>query len=86
LSISKNTVHQLLGHPEDCFLIRTVWVEAPSERQRMVNPRKGSPVDPILILVFDRTGRATGEHALETAVLVELERRGTRVAYLRTPH
>lgn len=28
LSISKDTVHQLLGHLEDCFLVRTVWVDA----------------------------------------------------------
>jgi predicted AAA+ superfamily ATPase len=85
LSISKDTVHQLLGYLEDCFLVRTVWVEAASERQRMVNPRKAYPVDPGLISVFDRTGRANVGHALETAVLVELERRGMRVTYLRTP-
>lgn len=85
LSISKDTVHQLLGYLEDCFLVRTVWVEAASERQRMVNPRKAYPVDPGLISVFDRTGRAKVGHALETAVLVELERRGKRVTYVRTP-
>jgi predicted AAA+ superfamily ATPase len=85
LSISKDTVHQLLGYLEDCFLVRTVWVEAASERQRMVNPRKAYPVDPGLIQVFDRTGRANLGHALETAVLVELERRGMRVTYVRTP-
>ena len=75
LSISKDTVHQLLGHLTDCFLVRTVWLEAKSERQRMVNPRKAYPVDPGLIPVFDRTGRANIGHALETAVMVELERR-----------
>jgi predicted AAA+ superfamily ATPase len=42
-------------------------------------------VDPGLIQVFDRTGRANLGHALETAVLVELERRGMRVTYVRTP-
>jgi predicted AAA+ superfamily ATPase len=85
LSIAKDTVHQLLAHLEDCFLVRTVWVEAASERQRMVNPRKGYPVDPGLIPVFDRTGRANLGHALETVVLIELERRGTTVTYVRTP-
>ena len=35
--------------------------------------------------MFDRTGRANTGHALETAVLVELERRGFEVTYLRTP-
>lgn len=85
LSISKDTVHQLLSYLEDCFLVRTVWVEAASERRRMVNPRKAYPVDPGLIPVFDRTGRANVGHALETVVLVELERRGMTITYVRTP-
>ena len=84
-SISKDTVHELLGHLEDCFLVRTVWIEADSERKRMVNPRKAFPVDPGLISLFDRTGRANTGHALETAVLIELERRGLAVTYVRTP-
>jgi predicted AAA+ superfamily ATPase len=84
-SISKDTVHQLLGHLEDCFLVRTVWIESESERRRMVNPRKAYPVDPGLIPVFDRSGRANLGHALETAVLVELERRRAAVTYVRTP-
>jgi len=85
LSISKDTVHQLLGHLTDCFLVRTVWLEAKSERQRMVNPRKAYPVDPGLIPVFDRTGRANVGHSLESAVMVELERRRCEVTYVRTP-
>ena len=84
-SISKDTVHELLGHLEDCFLVRTVWIEADSERKRMVNPRKAFPVDPGLIPLFDRTGRANTGHVLETAVLIELERRGMAVTYVRTP-
>ena len=50
----------------------------------MVNPRKVYPVDPGLIPVFDRTGRANVGHALETAVLIELERRGCESTYVRT--
>ena len=84
LPIAKDTLHQLLGHLEDCFLVRIVWMESTSERQRMVNPRKAYPVDPGLIRVFDRTGRANLGHALETAVLVELERRRFEVTYVRT--
>jgi predicted AAA+ superfamily ATPase len=84
IAISKDTVHQLLGFLEDCFLIRTVRVETASERRRMVNPRKAYPVDPGLIPVFDRSGRANLGHALETAVQVELERRGMSVSYVRT--
>lgn len=67
------------------MLARLVWMEAASERQRMVNPRKAYPVDPGMIRVFDRTGRANMGHAFETAVLVELKRRGFEVTYVRTP-
>lgn len=84
LAISKDTVHHLLAHLEDCFLIRTVWMESASERQRMVNPRKVYPIDPGLIPIFDRTGRANTGHALETAVFLELERRRCEVTYVRT--
>lgn len=37
-----------------------------------------------LISVFDPTGRRNVGHALETAVLLELERRGTQRSYMRT--
>lgn len=50
----------------------------------MVNPRKVYPVDTGLMPIFDRTGRANLGHALETAVLVELERRGMEVTYVKT--
>src|SRR4029079_7381602 len=85
VSISKDTVHQLLSHLEDCFLVRTVWVDADSERRRMVNPRKAYPIDPGLIPGYDPTGRANLGHALETAVLLELDRRRYEVTYLRMP-
>ena len=85
LAIARDTVHQLVSHLEDCFLVRVVWMESRSERQRMVNPRKTYPVDSGLIRVFDRSGRANLGHALETAVLLELERRRFHVTYVRTP-
>ena len=84
LSVAKDTVHQLLGYLEDCFLVRTVWMEARSERQRMIHPRKAYPVDTGLIPLFDRSGRANLGHSLETAVLIELERRRSEVTYVRT--
>ncbi len=84
IAISRDTLHELLAHLEDCFLVRTVWMESDSERQRMVNPRKAYPVDAGLIPLFDRTGRANLGHTLETAVLVELERRRCAVTYVRT--
>ncbi len=84
IAVGKDTVHELLAHLEDCFLVRTVWMESASERQRMVNPRKAYPVDMGLIPIFDRTGRANLGHALETAVLIELQRRRCEVTYVRT--
>lgn len=42
-------------------------------------------VDPGLIPVFDPTGRANLGHTLETAVLLELARRGCDVTYVLTP-
>jgi len=84
LAVARDTLHQLLSHLEDCFLVRVAWVEGTSERRRMVNPRKVYPVDPGLIPVFDRSGRANLGHALETAVRIELERQGMEVRYVRT--
>lgn len=84
IPIARDTLHALLGYVEDCFLVRTAWVEADSERRRMVNPRKVHPVDPALIPIFDQTGRANRGHALETVVRVELERRRWQVTYVKT--
>ena len=42
-------------------------------------------MDPALIPLHDRTGRANTGHALETAVLVELERRRAAVTWVKTP-
>jgi predicted AAA+ superfamily ATPase len=85
VAVGRDTLHDLLAHLQDCFLVRAIWMESSSERQRMVNPRKIYPVDTGLIPVFDRTGRANLGHALETAVLVELERRQAEVHWVRTP-
>jgi len=84
IAVAKDTLHAYLGHLEDAFLVRTVAIFSGSERQRMVNPRKAYPIDMGLIPVFDPTGRANLGHALETAVLLELERRGAQVFYVRT--
>jgi uncharacterized protein len=84
IPVGKDTLHAYLGHLEDAFLIRTVSMHTSSERQRMVNPRKAYPVDPGLIPPYNRTGRANLGHALETVVLLELERRGYEATYVRT--
>jgi hypothetical protein len=83
LPVSKDTLHAYLAHLEDAFLVRTLSVTTGSERRRMVNPRKIYPIDPGLIPLFDRAGRANLGHALETCVLLELECRGADVGYVR---
>lgn len=84
IGVGKDTLHTFLGYLEDSFLIRVVSLHSTSERQRMVHPRKAYPVDPGLIPIYDRLGRPNLGAALETAILVELERRGCEVAYVRT--
>ncbi|MBM3262755.1 MAG: ATP-binding protein [candidate division Zixibacteria bacterium] len=84
VAVGKDTVHTFLGYLEDAFLVRVVALHTASECQRMVNPRKVYPVDPGLLPVYERSGRQNTGHALETAILVELERRGCEVGYIRT--
>jgi predicted AAA+ superfamily ATPase len=83
--VSVEGILSIFSFLEDAFLVHGVPIETASERQRQVNPRKGYPVDPGLIPVFDRTGRANLGHGLETAVLVELLRRGAEVTWVKTP-
>ena len=82
--VGKDTLHAYLAHLEDAFLVRTVAMHSASERQRMVNPRKAYPVDPALIGLFERSGRTQQGRALEAVVMLELERRGWEVSYLRS--
>ncbi len=83
VAAGKNALHEMLSWLEDSFLIRLVPIDTPSERKRQVNPRKVYPVDPGLIPAFDRSGQPNTGHALETAVMVELERRSCRAAYVK---
>lgn len=84
VAVGKETLHAYLAHLEDAFLIHTLPLATSSERRRQVNPRKVFPVDPGLIPVFDRSGKANLGHALETAALLVLLRRGAEVAYVKT--
>jgi len=83
--VGKDTLHDYLAYLEDAFLVRTVAMHSASERQRMVNPRKAYPIDPGLIALFERSGLTHQGMALETVVMLELERRGYQVSYVRTP-
>ena len=84
LSVNKDTLYDLLSYLEDAFLIRTLSLHTNSERRRMVNPRKVYPIDSGLIPVFGRSGKDETGHALETCIMIELERRGADISYIRT--
>lgn len=83
-AVSKDTLHAMVGHVMDSYLVATVALRTASERQRNSNPRKVYPADVGLIPAFDASGRSNLGHALETAVFIELQRRGADVAYVRT--
>jgi len=82
--IGKDTVHALLGHLLDAFLVSAVPLASESERRRNSNPRKLYPADPGFVRVFDASGRTNLGHVLETAVLNEVERRRADVGYVKT--
>lgn len=84
VAVSKDTLHAYLAHLEDAFLIRTVALHTASERQRMVHPRKAYPIDQGMIALFQRTAAPQTGHALETAVLLHLERAHYTLGYVRT--
>lgn len=84
IPIAKDTLHSYLGYLEDAFLVRMVSMATDSERRRMVNPRKVYPIDPGLIPLFDRSGKPNRGHALETCIMLELDRRGAEVGYVHT--
>lgn len=83
LSVGEETLYNLLGYLEDAFLVRLVSMHTASERQRMRNPRKAYPVDPGLIPVYERAGRENRGRSLETVVMLELERRGYEIGWVR---
>jgi uncharacterized protein len=83
-AVSKDSVHALLAHLIDSFLIATVSLHSASERQRNSNPRKVYPADPGLIHAFDFQNRTNLGHALETAVFNQLQRHGAEVEYIKT--
>lgn len=84
VAVSKETLHGFLAHLEDAFLLCSVGVATDSERRRQVNPRKVYPVDTGLSVLYERSGKPSPGHALETVVFHELQRRGQQVDYVRT--
>lgn len=84
VAIGKDTLHTLLAHLEDAFLLSSISIASDSERRRQVNPRKIYPVDTGLSALFDRSSKLNLGHQLETAVLHELQRRHYEVSYVTT--
>lgn len=84
VAVGKDALYEYLEHLQDAFLVRIVSMHSTSERQRMANPRKAYPIDPGLIPLYERAGRVHQGRALETAVLLELERRGYATDWFRT--
>lgn len=83
VAVGEETLYAQLDYLEDAFAIRVISMHTASERQRMRNPRKVYPVDPGLIPVFERAARENRGRSLETAVLLELERRGYQAGWVR---
>lgn len=83
VAVAEETLHELLGHLEDAFLVRIVRMHTRSERQQLRNPRKVYPIDPGLIPVYERAGRENRGRSLEAVVLLELERRGYDAGWVR---
>jgi predicted AAA+ superfamily ATPase len=84
VAIGKDSLHQMLAHLEDSFLLSSVELASDSVRRRQVNPRKVYPVDTGLMALFDPSGKPNTGHALEVAVLHELQRLGAEVGYVHT--
>ena len=83
--VSKDSLHEMLAHLEDAFLIRPVSLWTSSERQRQSNPRKIYPIDPGLSVAFERSGKTNRGHILETLVALDLAQRGWEAGYVNTP-
>jgi uncharacterized protein len=81
--VGKDTLHEYLAHLQDAFLVRVLDMHSASERQRMSNARKPYPIDPGLIPLYERPDREHRGRALETAILLELERREYSTEWLR---
>lgn len=84
-SVSKDTLHALLGYLEDAFLVRAAPFFAYSQAQQRVHPRKIYPIDTGFIPFYTAPRPFPVGHALETCVMLHLLRRGSEAFYWRTP-
>lgn len=85
VAVGKDSLHHMLAHLQDSFLLHSIALCSDSVRRRQVNPRKVYPVDTGLMALFELSGKPNTGHALETAVLHHLLRQGASVSYVHTP-
>jgi predicted AAA+ superfamily ATPase len=80
VAVSKDTLHDLLGHFIDAFLLFTIPIFSRSLRVRESNPKKAYAIDPGLTFAMAPLGVSNEGARLENAVYLELRRRlrGTR--------
>lgn len=83
VAVGEDTLYDLLGYLQDAFLVRLIGMHSASERQRLRNPRKAYPIDSGIIPAYERGGRENRGGSLETAILLELERRGYEMGWVR---
>lgn len=85
IGASKETLLAMLGHLEDAFLVFTVPIASRSERRQQVNPRKLYLADHGLAAAYNPSPRRDRGLHLENIVACELLRRGSTLAYVKTP-
>lgn len=79
LTIAKDTLHALLDHFQDAYLLFTAPIFSPSVRQQARNPTKVYPVDPGLAAAMSHVTATNLGARLEDAVYLELRRRQGRL-------
>ncbi len=84
VACGKNTLHEYLDHLTDAYLFFQVHLYTPSERARMVNPRKIYAIDTGLVQACSRRIQRDWGHLLENFVFMELRRSYEIIEYYRT--
>ncbi len=79
IEIGKNSLHALLGHLSDAYLVATVSVFKVSHAERLRAPRKIYAIDPGLAFATSVVAAENVGARLETAVYLEIRRRMGRL-------
>lgn len=79
IEVGKNTLHALLGHLTDAYMLATVSVFKASHAERLRAPRKVYAIDPGLALAVSVAAAQDVGARLETAVYAEIRRRMGRM-------